>query len=682
MGFITPDMLDPETPTATSSGGSFITPDMLDPLPVELSGSQKFAGGLANMIPLNLGDELMAGIRTGVDVLQGRPMGESYDANLAEIRQYEQAFENERPIMAGATSLAGNAPLFAVVPSGVAAAPTLGTKMGQAAIESAGWGGAFGFGRGEGGLQNRTVSAAEDALVGEVAGPAGVLIGKGLSAGADRLKSASQGMARKAVGARYNDYRKTANDLGIFDAPDGSLQTLTKASLDDALEKGQLGFSRDPGKMLQKVDTHLDDLREEVGAAIRLYDEVGTNAPVFPKFPNALEYLAKGKVPADKVDRYAARLAGLEQEIAAKGNGSLQYLQQQKISVGKDFKPTDQVEAGFIRAVYTDLQKAIEKAVPQVGPLNKELQKFEIIKPILRDGLAKAENQTAASRGLDLIKTTGGVGVPLIAGSNLGAPLLAGAGALAYMAGATPTGQRATSAVLGGASKLAGALAAPVAERGGQIAASQLPALLGTERPLSDSSRPDIQESSLFRKEDAKVLEPTARSPQGKQGKGSEQSASLFPSSYSSSVFDKDQSLSEPSVFAKLSKAVEKIESGGKADAVSNKGAVGTHQVRPIAMREVMRRQGIDDSALTDADLTAMAKRPGVSKRFGEAYLQMLVDQYDGDVELALAAYNAGPTLVDRLLKGDADTFADIRGKLPAETQAYVPKVRSVFEKI
>lgn len=129
-----------------------------------------------------------------------------------------------------------------------------------------------------------------------------------------------------------------------------------------------------------------------------------------------------------------------------------------------------------------------------------------------------------------------------------------------------------------------------------------------------------------------------------------------------------------------IMKAIEHVESGGKADAISSKGAVGSHQVTPIAMREVMRKQGIRDDVYSDADLRKLALQPGVSEKYGTAYFQLMLDQFGGDARLALAAYNAGPGLVRSLLvRNKGSTFEDIAKHLPKETREYVPKVERAF---
>jgi hypothetical protein len=67
--------------------------------------------------------------------------------------------------------------------------------------------------------------------------------------------------------------------------------------------------------------------------------------------------------------------------------------------------------------------------------------------------------------------------------------------------------------------------------------------------------------------------------------------------------------------------------------AVSPKGAVGLMQLSPMVTREL----GIDDPFDPELNIDG-----------GVRYLKDLLDTFDGDKELALAAYTAGPTQVHR----------------------------------
>ncbi len=81
-----------------------------------------------------------------------------------------------------------------------------------------------------------------------------------------------------------------------------------------------------------------------------------------------------------------------------------------------------------------------------------------------------------------------------------------------------------------------------------------------------------------------------------------------------------------------LVKAVIAAESMFDSEAVSHAGAQGLMQLMP----ETARALGVDDPF-----------RPDENVRGGTEYLRAMLDRY-GDFSRALAAYNAGPTAVDR----------------------------------
>src|SRR4030095_3375070 len=90
--------------------------------------------------------------------------------------------------------------------------------------------------------------------------------------------------------------------------------------------------------------------------------------------------------------------------------------------------------------------------------------------------------------------------------------------------------------------------------------------------------------------------------------------------------------------------------------AVSNKGALGLMQLIPSTGRRYGVRDFFDPQQNIDG---------------GVRYLKFLLEKFNGDLDLSLAAYNAGENLVERL------------GRIPAipETTDYVRKVRAIYKK-
>jgi hypothetical protein len=133
--------------------------------------------------------------------------------------------------------------------------------------------------------------------------------------------------------------------------------------------------------------------------------------------------------------------------------------------------------------------------------------------------------------------------------------------------------------------------------------------------------------------------------------------ASAAPTPVASEEIEKlvKQAASRNQVDPDLVKAVIQVESGFDPKAVSSKGAMGLMQLIPATAH----RFGVSDPF-----------DPKQNIEGGVNYLKYLLDMFGGDLNLSLAAYNAGEHAVQKF------------GGVPSipETQSYVRKVTSIYQ--
>jgi soluble lytic murein transglycosylase-like protein len=103
-----------------------------------------------------------------------------------------------------------------------------------------------------------------------------------------------------------------------------------------------------------------------------------------------------------------------------------------------------------------------------------------------------------------------------------------------------------------------------------------------------------------------------------------------------------------------LVRAVIKVESDFNPNAVSRKGAMGLMQLMPATARQLNVKNPFDPEQNVDA---------------GVRHLKQLLENYGGDVNLTLAAYNAGMGAVAR--SSGVPRFA--------ETQNYVRRITNLY---
>jgi soluble lytic murein transglycosylase-like protein len=107
-----------------------------------------------------------------------------------------------------------------------------------------------------------------------------------------------------------------------------------------------------------------------------------------------------------------------------------------------------------------------------------------------------------------------------------------------------------------------------------------------------------------------------------------------------------------------LLRAVILAESGFNERAVSKKGAQGLMQLMPATALHYGAEDPFD---------------PGQNIAAGARYLRDLVDRYDSDLQLVLAAYNAGESAVEKYGR-----------RMPPyrETRRYVPRVLRTYQRL
>lgn len=122
--------------------------------------------------------------------------------------------------------------------------------------------------------------------------------------------------------------------------------------------------------------------------------------------------------------------------------------------------------------------------------------------------------------------------------------------------------------------------------------------------------------------------------------------------------------------------AIIRQESLFDSQAISSAGARGYMQLMPGTAREMAQAQGLP------YDVNRLLSSPKYNVQLGSAYVQRVLDMYDGYYVLAIASYNAGPTRVNRFIRnfGDPRTgeidIIDWIEMIPIyETRNYVQRV-------
>lgn len=538
-------------------------------------------------------------------------------------------------------------------------------------------------------------------LVGALAAPAAVSgAAKAASSIAPSLEEAGLSLQRGTMGIRKADLTAAKNAIlkteAGLDLPESLPTTQVTKSFNNLIKNNVLGQSRNPEALLSNAEEATAQIEKQIQSALKAVDASDTKITM-PSFRNAEKYLEESKVDITNVDDYKniiekfktavkneskfveptvptlydefgqplsktesptlrKALESWQKEQVKRSKLSLDVLNKQRKVFGENYKQGPQADSGFWRAFYKDIKEHIEQYAPEVKQLNKQKQDLVVAKPILERTKKAAEKPlSVADFRKGLLYTTGGFGLPGAAVLT-GSTGLGGALALGLGLGSTKTGQN----LIGRGLRQAGSLAEglqPSLDLGqlatrGALATSQqgLPA---TSQPAAALPEMDI---------DAQI-EAVTREIKALQGESA-------PAPESVKIGKQNISIPTGEEYAPpaLVKAVMQVESEGKADAVSPKGATGLMQLMPATAKEL----GVN------------AKNPEQNVEGGSRYLQRMLNKYDSQ-EIALAAYNWGPGNIDRAIRkvraaGKRVTWPNILNevRVPKETRQYVSKVTNL----
>jgi soluble lytic murein transglycosylase len=123
-----------------------------------------------------------------------------------------------------------------------------------------------------------------------------------------------------------------------------------------------------------------------------------------------------------------------------------------------------------------------------------------------------------------------------------------------------------------------------------------------------------------------------------------------------------------------LIKTVMKKESNLNPDAVSKNGAIGLMQLMPKTAFESAEKLNIIDCSYNKI------KEPKINIMFGVYYLKNLLNHYDNNLILALAAYNAGIGKVDNWCSKNPKIGEEMDMIPFKETKCYVKSIISTYK--
>jgi hypothetical protein len=422
---------------------------------------ESFGGRLKNNLvaaaqgAFPLADEGAAALRS---VLPGY---QDYDSELNAIRGTEKAYSKEHPYQALASSLIGAGATIPAIPSAVAGKVGLTAKATQAALEGGGMGAYYGFGGGEGGLENRLMNAGKEAVIGGAVAPVATAAAY---AGEKALSSASDEFLKSALNVQRSDLTKA----GKFQGKGSSESSPLTGALKEAKAKGVFkGIGNDAGEFIQRNENIIDNLGDDVGNILKQADSVQTNVNI-PAFDKAKKYIAEHSFQKDELQaQLDKRIDALNQDWDGTVSG-LNRMKQKLYKVGYKGNTDSQ---GLDKALASDLRASVEDqaeqllgkdAAEKIRQINAEQGQHLSLRDLLQKNKFKEDMPSGPALAMRRITVSpiGGAAIGLLSGNPLYALMGALGGGLATRTGqlglssATELGGKAAGALIDNGSKI------------------------------------------------------------------------------------------------------------------------------------------------------------------------------------------------------------------------------------
>jgi len=296
----------------------------------------------------------------------------------------------------------------------------------QAALRGLTEGGLYGFGAGEGGLENRAVGASMGGAFGAGMGAGAQALGNRWQGSKlqDKLTSKARGLEKKAIGLSVPKEKKIQRWSGKAlkanqpSKVDSALDTLRDTKYSKVF-KGKGAAS--PAKLSQNMDDALTKNSNEVA---KLFDKAtkGSGRNIKPDFKIAKRF-AKSQSGTGEVDNLLSKISKIETELE---NGkSVKGLLELKRKIGKmGFESNPKMASQLKRQMYADIDNTIKKelsrlikagqlpkdAIKDWAKLNKETSAIMTIKESVEDMLFKESQKGLADILKPMIRTSGGYG--------------------------------------------------------------------------------------------------------------------------------------------------------------------------------------------------------------------------------------------------------------------------------